>query len=72
MDDVLRSVATVALLALSAVASLAWLGWQATSVAAGGGGIVPRSEAELRILTGLVILVGWVLAWRLYRHSGEA
>lgn len=71
IGGVFRSVASVALLALSAVASLVWLGWQVTSVAAGGGG-VSRSEAEPGILAGLVILVGWVVAWRLFRRSGEA
>ncbi len=64
----LRSVATGLLLLVSAVASLAWLGWQATTVVAAG---EPpgRADAELRIMSGLLILGAWVIAWRLYRRS---
>lgn len=48
------------------MASVVWLGWQMTSAAAGGPP-TGRAEIELRILSGLVILGVWVLAWRRYR-----
>lgn len=66
-----RSIVTGLLLAASAVASVAWLGWQGTIVLATAGGSPSHADAELRILSGLVILGGWVVAWRLYRRSEE-
>jgi len=65
----LRSLGTALLLLASTLASLAWLGWQATTVAAAVGMPPTRGDAELRILTGLLILGAWVVAWRLYRRS---
>jgi hypothetical protein len=66
-----RSIVTGLLLAASAVASVVWLGWQGTTALAAAGGPPSHAEAELRILSGLVILGGWVVAWRLYRGSEE-
>ncbi|HWP62794.1 MAG TPA: hypothetical protein VNO86_04920 [Candidatus Binatia bacterium] len=66
-----RSVATALLLVGSAAASVAWLGWQATTVLASGAEPPGRADAELRILTGLLILAAWVVAWRRYRRSEE-
>ncbi|GIW20698.1 MAG: hypothetical protein KatS3mg065_0994 [Chloroflexota bacterium] len=66
-----RSLLAALLLGVSAVASLAWLGWQATTVLAAAGGPPGHAEAELRILSGLLILGGWIVAWRLYRRSEE-
>lgn len=66
-----RSIQTALLLAASAVASLAWLGWQGATVLAAAGGPPSHAEAELRILSGLIILGGWVVAWRRYRSSEE-
>ncbi len=66
-----RSILAALLLAVSAAASIGWLGWQATTVLAAAGGPPGHAEAELRILSGLLILGGWVVAWRLYRRSEE-
>lgn len=61
-----RSVGTILLLGTAVMASVVWLGWQMTSAAAGGPP-TGRAEIELRILSGLVILGVWILAWRRYR-----
>lgn len=70
-SDVRRPVVTALLLLASSLASLAWLGWQATAVLAAAGVPPAHAEAEVRILTGLLILGAWVVAWRWYRRSEE-